>query len=94
MASKPVRVVLTIAMDLLVVIAVCATIGIVVRFFGTLANTSAGSAYLRFAAIVRVPAGFSAIQTPYGGVFDVDATITVALALLVEWALSVARKRA
>ncbi|MCE5190983.1 MAG: hypothetical protein LLG08_04380 [Actinomycetia bacterium] len=94
MASKPVRSALTIVMDLLVLTAVCATIGIVVRFFGVLASTSIGESYLRFASALRIPAGFKAVATPYGGSFDVDASVTVAFALVAEWALSVARRRA
>ncbi|TDB39846.1 MAG: hypothetical protein D9V44_02565 [Actinobacteria bacterium] len=94
MASKPVRSLITIVMDLLVLVAVCVTVGIVVRFFGALASTSVGESYLRLASMLTIPAGFDAITTPYGGSFDVDATITVAVLLVVEWALSVARRRA
>lgn len=94
MASKPVRTLITIVMDLLVLVAICATIGIVVRFFGALATTSVGESYLRFASMLRIPAGFEGITTPYGGTFDVNAAITVGVLLLTEWALSVARRRA
>ena len=39
---RPVSRVLTIVMDILVVLAVCLTIGVVVRFFGALGNTQVG----------------------------------------------------
>ncbi|PKQ38590.1 MAG: hypothetical protein CVT59_00395 [Actinobacteria bacterium HGW-Actinobacteria-1] len=94
MASKPVRTLITIVMDLLVLVAVCATLGIVVRFFGALATTGVGESYLRFAGMLRISAGFEAIATPYGGSFDVNAAITVGVLLLIEWALSIARRRA
>lgn len=94
MASKPVRTLITVAMDILVIVAVCVTIGIVVRFFGTLASTTVGASYLRFADVLRLPVGFESIPTPYGGFFDVNAAVTVAIVLLIEWALSVARRRA
>ncbi len=77
MASKPVRTLITIVMDLLVLVAVIATVGIVVRFFGALATTSVGESYLRLASLLRIPAGFKAITTPYGGLFDVNAVVTV-----------------
>lgn len=93
MTNKSVRTGLTIVMDFLVLIAVLGTIAIVVRFFGALGSTEVGSSYLEFASLLRIPAGFDAIKTPYGGTFDVDAAVTVALVLLVEWALSVARRR-
>lgn len=94
MAAKPVRTILTIVMDLLVLLAVCLTIGVVVRFFGGLSGTEVGEQYLRFVTVITLPLGLEAFKTPYGGVFDVNATVSVGIVLLVEWALSVARRRA
>jgi len=93
-ASRPVPRALTIIMDVLVVVAVCLTIGVVVRFFGTLANTPVGESYLSFASIITLKLGISSVSTPYGGLFDVNAVVTVAIVLVAEWALSVARRRA
>jgi flagellar biosynthesis protein FliQ len=93
-ASRPVTRILTIVMDVLVVVAVCLTIGVVVRFFGTLAGTQVGESYLRFVSVITLPLGLSAVNTPYGGHFDVGAVATVAIVLVIEWALSVARRRA
>jgi len=92
-APRPVSRVLTIVMDVLVVIAVCLTIGVVVRFFGTLADSSVGESYLRFVSLIALPLGLTPIDTPYGGQFDVSGAVTVGIVLLVEWALSIARRR-
>jgi len=80
-------------MDVLVVIAVCLTIGVVVRFFGALADSSVGESYLRFVSLITLPLGLSPIDTPYGGQFDVSGAVTVGIVLVIEWALSIARRR-
>lgn len=94
MASRPVARALTIIMDVLVVVAICLTIGIVVRFFGTLGDSSVGVSYLRFVSLITAPFGFDAVNTPYGGQFDVNVAATVGIVLVAEWILSVARRRA
>lgn len=81
-------------MDLLVLLAVCLTAGVVVRFFGVLAGAPVGEQYLKFVSVITMPLGMTSIQTPYGGVFDVNATISIVVILVAEWALSVARRRA
>ena len=43
--------------------------------------------------VLVIPFGVEAIKTPYGGIFDVDAAIMVALLILVEWVLSILRNR-
>ena len=92
-AGKPVRTILTIVMDLLVVLAVLVTAAIVVAFFGTLASQAWGKAIVEIAGLVTIPFGFEPIKTPYGGQFLVDAAIMVAVLLLGEWVLAVARQR-
>ncbi|MGB4592779.1 MAG: hypothetical protein WBI63_03255 [Coriobacteriia bacterium] len=94
MTAKPARTILTILMDLLVLLAVCLTAGVVVRFFGVLAGAPVGEQYLRFVAVITIPLGMDSIPTPYGGVFDVNAAISIVAVLVAEWALSVARRRA
>ncbi len=81
-------------MDILVLLAVCLTIGVIVRFFGTLGNTAVGESYLRFVSLITLPLGLSPVDTPYGGQFDVSGAVTVGVVLVVEWALSIARRRA
>lgn len=94
MAAKPARTVLTVVMDVLVLLAVCLTVGVVVQFFGALSGSDVAKQFVQFVRLITVPLGLASIQTPYGGVFDVNATISIAIVLIAEWALSVARRRA
>ena len=93
-SGKPMRNVITVLMDLLVILAIFLTIVIVVRFFGALAAQTWGSVVVRVGALLTVPFGVDAIKTPYGGVLDVNAALTVGVMLLIEWGLGVARSRA
>jgi hypothetical protein len=80
-------------MNIIIIVAVLLTATIVVRFFGTLAARSWGDALIGIGALLTFPWGIELIKTPYGGVFDANAGLTVALLLLVEWALSALRVR-
>ncbi|MDI6844059.1 MAG: hypothetical protein QMC94_06680 [Anaerosomatales bacterium] len=93
MSKRLVRLSLTICMDLLVLAAVVATGGLVIRFFGALASSSIGELLRPITDAVRLPLGLGGIKTPYGGVFDLDAAATVAAALFVEWVLAGVRRR-
>lgn len=93
-SSTPVRTVLTVIMDVLVAVAIALTIRLVVQFFGALAAQGWGEAILALTDPLVLPLGVEAIKTPYGGVFDVDAALTVVLILVVEWVLSIVRSRA
>jgi type III secretory pathway component EscS len=92
--SKGFKSLLLIVMDILWVVAVALVVRIVVAFFGTLAASDLGAKYLELSRYLVIPFGVDAIATPYAGSFDVDATITVGLLLLVEWGLSALRRRA
>lgn len=94
MAAKPARTLITILMDLLVVLAVLLTVAVVVSFFGALSSQTWGEAILKIADLVTIPFGVAAYKTPYGGVLNIDAALTVGLLLLAEWGLSVMRGRA
>lgn len=94
MSARPLRPVVTVLMNLLVIVAVIDTARIIVSFFGGLAATAWGGALIKVTEYTVIPAGAAAIKTPYGGGFDVDAAVTVVLLLVVEWLLSVARNRA
>lgn len=94
MSGKPVRTVITVVMDLLIVVAVVVTIGLVVEFFGALASTDWGAVVIKLTGPLSVPLGVDPITTPYGGTFDVGATATIVLLLAAEWLLSVARRQA
>ncbi len=93
MAARPVRIVLTILMDLMIILAIAMTVRMVVVFFGVLASTQWGKVLVTLTDVVRLPAGIRSIKTPYGGVFDVDAALTIGVLLFAEWLLSVARAR-
>lgn len=91
MSATPLRTLITIVMNILVVIAVALTIGLIIRFFGSLAATTWGETIVRLTDLVTLPAGVADIKTPYGGAFDVNGAITVGVTLLAEWLLSLVR---
>jgi len=92
--AKPLRTVFTVIMDVLVVVAIAVTVRVVVLFFGTLAAQGWAEAIVAITDPVIIPFGVDAIKTPYGGVFDVNAALTVAVVLVLEWLLSLFRSRA
>ena len=93
MTAKGVRTFLLVLMDVFFLVAVLDVARVVVRFFGTLAGTSVGERYTELTQYIVIPFGIDPLSTPYGGLFDINATITVAILLVVEWALAVSRKR-
>jgi hypothetical protein len=93
-AGKPVRQLVTVAMNLLILLAIMLVVRIVVLFFGTLAAQGWAQAFVTISDYLVIPFGIEQIKTPYGGVLDVDAALTVATFIVAEWALSVARNRA
>ena len=93
-AAKPLRQMISIAMNVLILVAVMLAIRIVIEFWGTLAAQSWAQALLTITDYLVIPFGVESIKTPYGGVFDVDAALTVGTLLLAEWALAVGRNRA
>lgn len=92
--SSLVRTALTVAMNVLFAFALLVTAGIIIEFFGALATTSWGEAIAGATEYFVLPIGVTSPRTPYGGVFDVDAAVTVVVLLLLEWTLSVVRSRA
>lgn len=81
-------------MNVLVALAFLLTARVVVEFFGALAMTTAGEVIVTATDRLVLPIGITAARTPYGGMFDADAALTVVLVLLVEWVLSIVRTRA
>jgi hypothetical protein len=92
--SKPVRTLITIVMDLLVVVAVALTARLCIVFFGQLAAQGWGKAVVALTSPLVVPFGVAAVKTPYGGRFEVNVALTIVVVLLVEWVLSGIRARA
>jgi hypothetical protein len=93
-SARPARLIVTILMDVLIVCAVAVTLRLGVRFFGQLAAQSWGKTVIAFTSPLVFPFGLHAIKTPYGGIFDVNAAVMVAVYLVVEWVLSGIRSRA
>lgn len=92
--SRPLRTVLTITMDVLIALAIVETLRLVVLFFGRFASAGWGKAVIALTNPLTIPFGFDPIKTPYGGVFALDAVLTIVVFLLAEWILSVVRSRA
>jgi hypothetical protein len=92
--SKPVRTLITIVMDLLVVVAIALTARLCIVFFGQLAAQGWGKTVVALTSPLVVPFGVAAVKTPYGGRFEVNVALTIVVVLLVEWVLSGIRARA
>ena len=93
MSSKPLGTVLGILVNLLIAVAVLLTLRLAVEFFGQLAAHEWGKAIVAFTRPLVIPLGFDSIKTPYGGVFDVTAALTILVVLVVEWILEGVRTR-
>lgn len=94
MGGKTVRTVLTVAVDILIVIAIALVVRLLVLFFGQIAHQGWAQAYAALTAKLVLPLGLSNVKTPYGGTFDVNTAVTVILVLVAEWVLSAVRDRA
>lgn len=79
---------------MLFALAALLTARIVVEFFGRLAMSSWGGIIVIVTDYVVLPLGTIAPRTPYGGVFDTDAAISVVVLIVLEWALGIVRSRA
>lgn len=94
MSSKPARTITTFIMNILIAIAIVLTARLVVEFFGQLAAQQWGKTLVALSSALVIPFGIEGIKTPYGGVFDVNAALTVLVVLGAEWLLSGVRSRA
>jgi len=94
MNPKPLRSLISVFMNLLILLAIALTVKVVIVFFGALSSLDWVDAIVVITDLVTLPLGVDSVTTPYGGVFDVDAAITVGCLLLAEWGLSAARNRA
>lgn len=93
MSSKSGRTLLTVVMNLLVFVAIALTVRLVVMFFGQIASMDWAKAVVAVTNLVVIPFGIEPIKTPYGGVFDANAALTILVVLVAEWVLSLARDR-
>jgi len=86
------RLVLTVVMDALLLIAGLLLARIVIEFFGQLASVPLANQLKHLSDIFLPSLGFSAIPTPYHGKFDVDAAAVLVGVLAVEWVVAFARR--
>ena len=93
-AGRPIRVLITVIADILIVLAIALTIRLVVQFFGGLAGSEIGGLYVDVTDRLVLPVGLDAVKTPYGGIFSVDTAITIGVVVGVEWILGSVRSRA
>ena len=93
-SPSPARTVITIVMDVLVAVVVVLVVHLVVRFFGVLATPAWGAGLVKLTSLAVLPFGIGAIETPYAGVFDVNAAATCIVLLAVEWVLGLVRRSA
>lgn len=94
MESNAARTLLSIVMNILVALAFIITVRLGVAFFGQFASQAWGKAILAFSKPLVIPFGFHPVKTPYGGVFELNTAIMVAVYLMGEWLLSGAKARA
>ncbi len=80
-------------MNVLVIIAVLLTLRIVARYFGMLSSSGPGELLVSASSVFVLPLALTDIRSLYGGVFDVNASVTVMIVLLAEWLLSALRAR-
>lgn len=82
----------TVVMDLLVAVAVVSLAQLVVSFFGFASSSSWGSALQNLTRHAVLPLGIAHVRTPYAGIFDANAAVTVVALLVVEWVLGLVRR--
>lgn len=90
--ASPLRSVLTVAMDVLIAIALIALTGLVFGFFGQLLAQPWGRQIFTLASRAVITFGFKPIATPYGGSFSLDAVASILLYVVVEWVLGMVRR--
>ena len=93
-ATRSLRFAVMVVMNVFWVIALLLTARVLVEYFGGLAATAGGQGLLRVTDVFVLPVGIPAPRTPYGGVYDVEAAVTIVVVLLLEWMLSIVRSRA
>jgi hypothetical protein len=89
-----VRTVITVVMDLLMVLVVVCVAHVIVSFFGRASSAGWGKGLLSITRLAVLPLHLGSIKTPYAGLLDVDATVTVLVLLAADWVLSLVRREA
>lgn len=89
---SPGRIIVTVLMDLLVVIAVALVVHLVILFFGQISAQAWAKSIAGLTGHLALPLGIDPIRTPYAGTFDVNAALTVLVLLAGEWVLGTVRR--
>ena len=92
--ARGLRAILTLVTYALIAVAVALAIRQFVIFSGDIAARSWARAFDALTKHLVIPFGVKSINTPYHGLFDVDNALTIVVAILAEWTLSVVRDRA
>jgi len=87
-----VRLLLTVVMNVLLVVAALLLARIVIGFFGRFDASPLATQFMDLTAPLVRDLGFDAIKTPYGGTFDVDAGVMLVVAFAAEWLVAVVRR--
>lgn len=91
-AAKPMRTLLSVVMDLLIIVAVVLVLRILVEFFGALTAQPWSDGFLRLTNALVLPLDLPDHTNEYGGFFDMDATVTILGTLLLEWVTGITRR--
>jgi hypothetical protein len=94
MGGRATRTLLTVAVNILIVLAIALAFRQFLVFSSRIAHLGWAQTYDLLTARLVIPFGTSPIKTPYGGVFDVNNALSVVTFLVAEWLLSVVRDRA
>ena len=93
MGARPLRSLVTLAMNVLIVVAVLVTVRVVARYFGALGASEWGSIAVRLGGAFTLPFGVKDLHSSYSGIFDVNGVLTILILLVAEWILSIVRER-
>lgn len=86
------RLLLTVVMNVLLLIAALLLARIVIEFFGHLSSAGWAISYMDLTRPLAHSFGLGRIATPYRGVFDFNAGAMLGAVLLVEWVLAFVRR--
>lgn len=87
------RIALTVVMNALLVVAALLLGRVVIEFFSQASAVPGATEIARLSDVFVLPVGLTSIPTPYRGVFDVAAVVTLMAVLAAEWVVALVRRR-
>jgi UDP-N-acetylmuramyl tripeptide synthase len=93
-AGKAVHALLSLVVWLLILVLIALSIRQVIVFSAQLASQDWAKAFRMLADNLVIPFNQPDVRSPYGGKFDVDNALSVALVLVAEWGMSRVRDAA